>query len=374
MTSTAHTSAADGASNDVAFRDAAEAPSPIEGSGAATDGAAPPASQPESVSPSQGGGAPRNEDFNPWRRQGQMLWSEWIKPLMIIALVMFSFRSAVADWNDVPTGSMKPTILEGDRIFINKVAYDLKVPFTRVRLAQWSNPEWGDVIVLRSPEDNKRLVKRVVGLPGDIVEIRGMYLYRNGQPAHYLKRPATDFEGVSIRKGQTPFYFDEDVAGRQHPMMLTMSTEEVEKYRFLRPHFDTDWVRTRTVEAYGKHYTMAWPHEEHDSGRPCRKSPLYDTLKAQGACFGEKLGWERPNWFAGDDETPKDVYSFGRQNWFAANGREHKAAREAAILIDQTSFAKFSLKGPDALACPQLDLRGQCRQARRRADLYPDAE
>ena len=122
--------------------------------------------------------------------------------------------------------------------------------------------------------------------------------------------------------------------------------------RFGRPHFDTDWVRTRTVEAYGKHYTMGWPHEEHDSGRPCRKSPLYETLKDQGACFGEKLGWERPNWYADASlgETPKDEYSFGRQNWFSAVGREHKAAREAAVLFDQTSFAKFALKGPDALA------------------------
>ncbi len=122
--------------------------------------------------------------------------------------------------------------------------------------------------------------------------------------------------------------------------------------RFGRPHFDTDWVRTRTIEAYGKHYTMAWPFEEHSSGRPCRKSPLYDTLAEQGACFGEKLGWERPNWFADGSkgETPKDVYSFGRQNWFDAVGREHKAARESAVLYDQTSFAKFALKGPDAVA------------------------
>ena len=120
--------------------------------------------------------------------------------------------------------------------------------------------------------------------------------------------------------------------------------------RFGRPHFDTDWLRTRTIEAYGKHYTMAWPHEEHASGRPCRKSPLYEALKDQGACFGEKLGWERPNWFAGAGETPQDVYSFGRQNWFEAVGREHKACREAAVLFDQTSFAKFALKGPDALA------------------------
>jgi 4-methylaminobutanoate oxidase (formaldehyde-forming) len=120
--------------------------------------------------------------------------------------------------------------------------------------------------------------------------------------------------------------------------------------RFGRPHFDTDWVRTRTYEAYGKHYTMAWPFEEHSSGRPARKSPLYDKLKAEGACFGEKLGWERPNWFADatKGEKPEDVYSYGRQNWFDAVGREHKATREAAAVFDQTSFAKFTLKGRDA--------------------------
>jgi 4-methylaminobutanoate oxidase (formaldehyde-forming) len=122
--------------------------------------------------------------------------------------------------------------------------------------------------------------------------------------------------------------------------------------RFGRPHFDTDWIRTRTLEAYGKHYTMAWPFEEHCSGRPCRKSPLYGRLKTQGACFGEKLGWERPNWFADlfAGEEPKDVYSYNRQNWFAAVGREHKAVREAAVIFDQTSFAKFVLKGRDAEA------------------------
>ncbi|MEO7371936.1 MAG: glycine cleavage T C-terminal barrel domain-containing protein, partial [Ilumatobacteraceae bacterium] len=122
--------------------------------------------------------------------------------------------------------------------------------------------------------------------------------------------------------------------------------------RFGRPHQDTDWVRTRTLEAYGKHYTMAWPHEEHHSGRPCRVSPLYSRLRDAGACFGEKLGWERPNWFASaaDGETADDVYTYRRQNWFEAVGREHRAARTAAVLIDQTSFAKFALKGPDALA------------------------
>ena len=122
--------------------------------------------------------------------------------------------------------------------------------------------------------------------------------------------------------------------------------------RFGKPHQDTEWVRTRTLEAYGKHYTMAWPHEEHESGRPCRRSPLYAQLRDAGACFGEKLGWERPNWFAcaAKGEVARDVYSYDRQNWFDAVGREHRAARESAVVIDQTSFAKFALKGPDAPA------------------------
>lgn len=123
--------------------------------------------------------------------------------------------------------------------------------------------------------------------------------------------------------------------------------------RFGRPHTDTDWVRTRTLEAYAKHYTMAWPSEEHDTARPCRRSPLYDTLKKSGAVFGEKLGWERPNWYAGPADESRDIYTFNRPNWHAAVGREHKAARTAAALFDQTSFAKFILTGPDATAALQ---------------------
>ncbi|MFN3936984.1 MAG: FAD-dependent oxidoreductase [Gemmobacter sp.] len=120
--------------------------------------------------------------------------------------------------------------------------------------------------------------------------------------------------------------------------------------RFGQPHRDTAWTRTRTLEAYAKHYTLAWPGEEMTSARPTRRSPLYDRLKAAGAVFGEKLGWERPNWFAdlAAGEQPADRYSFTRPGWWNAVAREHRAAREAAVLIDQTSFAKFRLDGPDA--------------------------
>ena len=118
--------------------------------------------------------------------------------------------------------------------------------------------------------------------------------------------------------------------------------------RFGRPHTDTDWVRARTLEAYGKHYTMAWPSEENESGRPCRRSPLYETLRSEGAVFGEKLGWERPNWYAEAGEEARDIYTFKRPNWHGPVGREHRAARETAALFDQTSFAKYILTGPDA--------------------------
>lgn len=98
---------------------------------------------------------------------------------------MFSIRSSLADWNDVPTGSMKPTILEGDRVFVNKLAYDLKVPFTTWHIAEWSNPQRGDIVVFFSPKDGKRLIKRVIGLPGDTVELRSEQLVINGQPVEY---------------------------------------------------------------------------------------------------------------------------------------------------------------------------------------------
>jgi 4-methylaminobutanoate oxidase (formaldehyde-forming) len=117
--------------------------------------------------------------------------------------------------------------------------------------------------------------------------------------------------------------------------------------RFGAPHADIDWVRKRTLELYGKHYTIAWPNEEHHSGRPLRRSPLYERLKSQGAVFGEKLGWERPNWFATPGEVARDEYSFARPNWFEAVAREHRATRERVAVFDQTSFAKFQLVGRD---------------------------
>src|SRR5690606_29218011 len=117
--------------------------------------------------------------------------------------------------------------------------------------------------------------------------------------------------------------------------------------RFSGLHRDRAWVRDRTLEAYGKHYTVGFPHEEYVSGRPSIVSPLYERLKAQGAVFGSKLGWERPNWFS-TDPGARDVYSMGRQNWFGPVGEEHAHVREHVGLFDQSSFAKYEFTGPDA--------------------------
>jgi signal peptidase I len=149
------------------------------------------------------------------------LWNEWVKTLLVVVLVVGGFRSAVADWNDVPTGSMKPTILEGDRIVVNKLAYDLKVPFTLWRVARWSHPQRGDIVVLFSPADGQRLVKRVVGLPGDVLALRNDRLFLNGAPVAY--RP---LGGVPLREVQTGplpsrLFATEELPSRPHAVMIT---------------------------------------------------------------------------------------------------------------------------------------------------------
>ena len=99
------------------------------------------------------------------------LWRGWLRPLLVTAFVLGSFRSAVADWNDVPTGSMRPTIVEGDRIFVDRRAYDVRVPFTTVSLSRHDDPARGDIVVFPSPVDGRLLIKRVAGVPGDHVRL-----------------------------------------------------------------------------------------------------------------------------------------------------------------------------------------------------------
>jgi 4-methylaminobutanoate oxidase (formaldehyde-forming) len=123
--------------------------------------------------------------------------------------------------------------------------------------------------------------------------------------------------------------------------------------RFAPLHGNRRFLRERVSEIVGVHYNIAFPNRELTSGRGLRRSPLHERLRERRACFGVKMGWERPNWFAPEGVAPEAVYSFGRQNWFPYSAAEHRAAREAVAVFDQTSFAKLRLEGADAEAVLQ---------------------
>ncbi|MCA0270710.1 MAG: FAD-dependent oxidoreductase [Proteobacteria bacterium] len=130
----------------------------------------------------------------------------------------------------------------------------------------------------------------------------------------------------------------------------TMDLWPVDIRRFAPFNNNKTFLHDRVKETLGLHYAMPWPNRELDSARPLRCSPFYERLKAKGAVFGSKMGWERANWFAPEGTAAATEYSFGRQNWHDAVGREMKATREAAAVFDQTSFAKLLLQGRDACA------------------------
>ena len=111
-------------------------------------------------------------------------WAEF-RSVAVFIVLMIVFRSAVADWSDVPTGSMRPTIIEGDRIFVKKLAYDLRVPLTHISLARLGDPQRGDIIIFDSAVSELRLVKRVIGVPGDVIEVRRDVVHVNGAALAY---------------------------------------------------------------------------------------------------------------------------------------------------------------------------------------------
>jgi signal peptidase I len=107
------------------------------------------------------------------------------KKFIIFILLMSVFRSAVADWYTVPTGSMQPTIQEGDRVVVNKMAYDLRLPFTEVTLASLDTPKRGEIVVFESQAADMRLIKRIIGLPGDVVVMNNEIIQVNGKTLSY---------------------------------------------------------------------------------------------------------------------------------------------------------------------------------------------
>ena len=143
------------------------------------------------------------------------------KSLLIFFGLMLVFRSAVADWMYVPSGSMNPTIVEGDRILVDKAAYGWRIPFTTIRLTDGNDPQRGDIAIFPSPEDGVTLVKRIVGLPGDIIEMRDEQLLINGISTAYTPaQSVADAELPSVTRQQDRRYFTEALGERRHAIML----------------------------------------------------------------------------------------------------------------------------------------------------------
>jgi signal peptidase I len=149
------------------------------------------------------------------------LWSEWIRPLALTLLAVGIIKSSFAGINYVPTGSMKPTILEGDVVFVNRLAYDLKVPFTTWHLAKWGDPARGDIVVCFAPDDGVRLVKRVVGLPGDVLQLCNDCLFINGVAVAYspLEARAAGVGELEPAERASALFAREQLGARLHTVM-----------------------------------------------------------------------------------------------------------------------------------------------------------
>ena len=137
-------------------------------------------------------------------------WRENRNFLALLCAIVF-FKSAIADLSSISGASMLPTLVDGDKVWVNKLAYDVKVPFTDITLGRLSDPARGDIVIIDSSRAGKRLVKRIVGVPGDRVEIQNNALIINGEPV--------DYEIVSRDSGA--MIIEEALPGSHHQVRLT---------------------------------------------------------------------------------------------------------------------------------------------------------
>jgi signal peptidase I len=165
---------------------------------------------------------------------GRYLWYRWIRPVAPVVLIVLTFRGAVADWNDVPTPSMSPTIEVGDRVFVNKLAYGLRVPLTHAWIAQWRGPQRGEIAVLFSPKDGKRLVKRVIGLPGDEIAMRNNCLYINGEAVEYELEAGGSSEQIVDGRRLRQVSATEHLGQHAHPVLGTPDLQAIRSFGPIR--------------------------------------------------------------------------------------------------------------------------------------------
>ncbi|RJG21606.1 signal peptidase I [Massilia cavernae] len=152
------------------------------------------------------------------------------KGFILFMLLFGVFRTAVADWNPIPSGSMRPNLLEGDVVLVNRLAFDLKVPLGDVVVARLGDPARGDIVTFKSPKDGTRLIKRIVALPGDVVEMRDERLVINGRESGYDLIGAVSEEIGSSGKTTTALQLRETTASGQHPILVMPQVEAARNF------------------------------------------------------------------------------------------------------------------------------------------------
>ncbi len=157
-------------------------------------------------------------------------WKEWRLTIFFIIFVVIPVKSSLADWNWVPSSSMNPTILEGDLIYVDKLAYDLRFPLTMHRLAKWSDPKRGEIVICFSPDDGTRLVKRVIAQPGDTVEMKNNTLYLNGEPLHYKSLDSNYTKYLPRKFKDKSIFAMEDLDGSAHAIMSVPSVKAMRNF------------------------------------------------------------------------------------------------------------------------------------------------
>jgi 4-methylaminobutanoate oxidase (formaldehyde-forming) len=216
------------------------------------------------------------------------------------------------------------------------------------------------------PEDSRRFTRLLTPLARRVPLLESVEVYRwfHGLEAftedqNPVVGPAPEVEGLFVAAGFNAYGVSvaggfgmalaEWIARGSPPFDLW----PCDVRRFSSIHRSDATVRTLAAGGQGRHYAIHFPYEEIPEARPLRRSPLYDRLAARGACFGQKAGWERPNWFAPPGVEPVDHPSFGRQSWLEHAAAEHEACREGVVLFDLSSFAKARVTGRDAEAVLQ---------------------
>lgn len=163
---------------------------------------------------------PRTGSCSPAGRRAGQYWRAYRGALAFIVL-MLGFRSAWADWVYVPTGSMNPTIIEGDRLLVDKHAYGLRIPFTLIRVTQGEDPQRGDIVTFDSPADGKLLVKRVIGIPGDVIAMSDERLTVNGIQARYVPADRRDTRSLLLAtQAERPQAWSETAENCTHDILL----------------------------------------------------------------------------------------------------------------------------------------------------------